>query len=86
MITIAQMKPGVIGAGAAGAAGITISGAGAGAGAGGITISGGWIVITGASTIISGAGAGAAGGITIGAAVTSGSEPMLKLRTVDHGL
>ena len=82
MMTIAQIKAGVIGAGAGGAGGITISGAG---GAGGITISGGCSVICG--------GGGAGGMVIVGGGIcltttgaVSGSSPMLMLRTSENGL
>ena len=56
MMTIAQIKAGVIGAGGAGAGGITIAGGGAGAGG---------ILMTGGGTSFITTGGGAASGVVI---------------------
>ena len=83
MMIIAQMKPGVIGAGTAGAAGMVIVVAGAGAGA--VTVicgAGTCVMVIGAGAVIIGAGACV---ITTGG-TTSGSSAMVKARRADHGL
>ena len=71
----------MIGAGGAGAGGMTISGGGAGAG--GSTISGGWMVMAGAGgTWMTGAG----GCWMITGSSCSGSSPIVKERTSDQAL